>query len=130
MNFNENQTIHVAILDLYEGHANQGMRCIRQIINEFGLMHQLNIVTKEFDVRLKNELPDTNFDIYISTGGPGSPTASEGKKWSGTITIPLIFKRNIFILFAILTNWYAAIIKWVKSPNASQQHSESSRFIF
>jgi homoserine O-succinyltransferase/O-acetyltransferase len=81
MNFNENQTIHIAILDLYEGQANQGMRCIREIINQFGEINHLNIISQEFDVRLKNELPDTSFDIYISTGGPGSPTASEGLEW-------------------------------------------------
>lgn len=81
MNFNENQTIHIAILDLYEGHENQGMRGIREIIKRFGEMNHLNIISKEFDVRLKNELPDTNYDIYISSGGPGSPTKSEGLEW-------------------------------------------------
>jgi len=81
MNLNEKQTVHIAILDLYEGHQNQGMRCIRDIINHFGKMNHLNIVSKEFDVRLKNELPGTDYDIYISTGGPGSPTESEGMEW-------------------------------------------------
>jgi len=81
MNLNEKQTVHIAILDLYEGHQNQGMRCIRDIINHFGEMNHLNIVSKEFDVRLKNELPGTDYDIYISTGGPGSPTESEGMEW-------------------------------------------------
>lgn len=81
MNFNENQTIHIAILDLYEGVENQGMRGIREIIYQFGEINHLNIITKEFDVRLKNELPDNSFDIYISSGGPGSPTASEGTEW-------------------------------------------------
>ncbi|MEL7002505.1 MAG: GMP synthase, partial [Bacteroidota bacterium] len=28
---------------------------------------------EEFDVRAKNEVPDTSFDIYIGSGGPGSP---------------------------------------------------------
>ena len=81
MNLNEKQTVHIAILDLYEGHQNQGMRCIRDIINHFGEMNHLNIVSKEFDVRLKNELPGTDYDIYISSGGPGSPTESEGLEW-------------------------------------------------
>jgi homoserine O-succinyltransferase len=81
MNLNEKQTVHIAILDLYEGHGNQGMRCIRDIINHFGEMNHLNIVSKEFDVRLKNELPGTDYDIYISTGGPGSPIESEGLEW-------------------------------------------------
>ena len=30
MNFSENQTVKIAILDLYEGHENQGMRGIRE----------------------------------------------------------------------------------------------------
>lgn len=81
MNFSEKQTVHIAVLDLYEGHENQGMRCIREIINLFGEMNHLDIVSKEFDVRLKNELPGTDYDIYISTGGPGSPTESEGLQW-------------------------------------------------
>jgi homoserine O-succinyltransferase/O-acetyltransferase len=81
MNFNENQKIHIAILDLYEGHENQGMRGIREIIRQFGEANHLQIDTTEFNVREKNELPDTHFDIYISTGGPGSPTESEGQEW-------------------------------------------------
>ncbi|HET7119435.1 MAG TPA: GMP synthase [Hanamia sp.] len=81
MNFSEKQTVHIAILDLYEGHENQGMRGIREILNQYGEMNHLNIVSKEFDVRLKNELPDTSYDIYISTGGPGSPVESEGLTW-------------------------------------------------
>ncbi|NJN35299.1 MAG: hypothetical protein HC817_14660 [Saprospiraceae bacterium] len=31
-----------------------------------------------FDVRHKNQVPDTSFDIYISSGGPGSPFDFEG----------------------------------------------------
>lgn len=81
MNFNENQTVRIAILDLYEGTENQGMRGMREIINQFGELHHLNIISQEFNVRLKNELPDTNWDIYISSGGPGSPIDTEGQEW-------------------------------------------------
>lgn len=81
MKLNEGQTVHIAILDLYEGNENQGMRGIRETISEFGKSHHLNIVSKEFDVRRKNELPGLEFDIYISSGGPGSPVDSEGLKW-------------------------------------------------
>jgi homoserine O-succinyltransferase len=81
MNFNENQTVRIAILDLYEGHENQGMRGLREILNQFGEINHLNIISKEFDVRQKNELPDTSYDIYISSGGPGSPLESEGLEW-------------------------------------------------
>lgn len=73
--------IRIAILDLYEGQANQGMRCIRQIISEWSEFHGIESEYKEFDVRLKAEVPDLNFDIYISSGGPGSPLESEGSEW-------------------------------------------------
>ncbi len=81
MNFSEKKKIRIAILDLYEGVENQGMRCIREIINQFGDINHLNIELQEFDVRLENKVPDLSFDIYISTGGPGSPLESEGSEW-------------------------------------------------
>lgn len=81
MNWTEKKTIRIAILDLYEGFANQGMRCIREILNQFGEANHLDLSLDEFDVRLKNEAPDLSYDIYISTGGPGSPLESEGSEW-------------------------------------------------
>jgi len=77
----ENKRIQVAILDLYEGVANQGMRCIREILNQYADSNNLDIHWDEFDVRLKNEVPGMEYDIYISTGGPGSPLESEGSEW-------------------------------------------------
>lgn len=79
--FVEGNMIRIAILDLYEGVANQGMRCLREILNQFGDMNQLDLEWDEFDVRLKNETPDLSYDIYISSGGPGSPLESEGSEW-------------------------------------------------
>ena len=73
--------IKVAILDLYEGFPNQGMRCLRAIIHQYASENSLEISLTEFDVRLKNELPDLSFDIYISSGGPGNPLESEGTEW-------------------------------------------------
>ena len=73
--------IRVAILDLNEGLPNQGMRCIRQILREFGFANSLELVWDEFEVRLQNQLPDLSYDIYISSGGPGSPLESEGTEW-------------------------------------------------
>lgn len=81
MYMSDRKTIHIAILDLYEGVPNQGMRCIRELITQFGQDHQLNIQWDEFDVRLKQELPDLSYDFYISSGGPGSPIDSEGSEW-------------------------------------------------
>jgi GMP synthase-like glutamine amidotransferase len=73
--------IRIAILDLYEGQPNQGMRCIREIINQWGEYHQYDVMWDEFDVRQKAEVPDMNYDMYISTGGPGSPLESAGSEW-------------------------------------------------
>lgn len=80
MNWSDNK-INIAILDLYEGQANQGMRCIREIINTWAERNQYNVQFDEFDVRLKLEVPDTSYDIYISTGGPGSPLDTIGSEW-------------------------------------------------
>jgi homoserine O-succinyltransferase/O-acetyltransferase len=76
----ENQ-INIAVLDLYEGAANEGMRCIRQLIEEFEADCHLMVNYKVFDVRLKNEIPDLTYDIFISTGGPGNPAESVGTDW-------------------------------------------------
>ncbi len=81
MIWNETTSMKVAILDLYEGVENQGMRCIREILNQFSEINHIDLVKDEFDVRLKNEVPDLSYDIYISSGGPGSPLESIGSKW-------------------------------------------------
>ncbi len=73
--------LRIAILDLYEGQPNQGMRCIRQIISEWSNEFAPGTVFDEFDVRQKLEVPDMSYDIYISSGGPGSPLESIGSEW-------------------------------------------------
>jgi homoserine O-succinyltransferase/O-acetyltransferase len=74
-------TIKIAILDLYEGHPNQGMRCLRDIIKQWAEYSNSDVVFDEFEVRLKQEFPDLSYDMYISSGGPGSPLESEGQAW-------------------------------------------------
>ena len=81
MIWNETRSVRIAILDLYEGHANQGMRCIRQIIKDWSQQKDLTVECTEFDVRQKNELPDKSFDIYISSGGPGDPLSTRFDDW-------------------------------------------------
>jgi homoserine O-succinyltransferase/O-acetyltransferase len=77
----ENPPVRIAILDLNEGKPNQGMRCINQIVDQWKISNELNIVKEEFDVRVKNQLPDTSYDIYISSGGPGDPLSSRFDDW-------------------------------------------------
>jgi homoserine O-succinyltransferase len=81
MDSTEKRLVRIAILDLYEGKANQGMRCIREIIAEWSEQNDLQVECDEFDVRLKNQLPDTTYDIYISSGGPGDPLLSRFDDW-------------------------------------------------
>src|SRR5437773_10220927 len=76
-----NDSIRVAILDLYEGAENQGMRCIREILNHYADASQVDLCWDEFDVRLQQQIPDLSYDLYISSGGPGSPLDSEGSEW-------------------------------------------------
>jgi GMP synthase-like glutamine amidotransferase len=91
--------IRIAILDLYEGHVNQGMRCLREIINQWGEYKHLEVEWDEFDVRLKAEVPDMSYDIYLSSGGPGSPLESEGSDWE-----------------TVYFNWLAQVEKWNDDP--------------
>lgn len=73
--------VRVAILDLYEGQPNQGMRCIRELLAAFGRSHNLRMTVDEFEVRLEKRVPDLSYDIYISSGGPGSPLDSIHSAW-------------------------------------------------
>ncbi|HRI21252.1 MAG TPA: GMP synthase [Panacibacter sp.] len=73
--------VRIAILDLNAGYVNQGMRCIREIVNQWGENNSYHVVLDEFNVRLNNEVPDLSYDIYISSGGPGSPLESKDEEW-------------------------------------------------
>ena len=77
----DNQKIKIAVLDLNNGFPNQGMRCINHIINSWVKHNHHNVHTDVFDVREKLKVPDLSYDLYISSGGPGSPLESEGHTW-------------------------------------------------
>ncbi|MBA2745449.1 MAG: GMP synthase [Flavisolibacter sp.] len=89
----------IAILDLYEGQANQGMRCIRQIIKSWSEKGANTVICDEFDVRVKNEVPDLSYDVYISSGGPGSPLDSKDAEW----------EKKYF-------EWIRAVEEWNHNP--------------
>lgn len=74
--------LKVAILDLYNGTENQGMRCIRELLDNANTEHQDVSVTYDvFDVRQFGQVPDLGYDLYISSGGPGSPFEGVGTEW-------------------------------------------------
>ena len=94
--------VKLAILDMYDGTPNQGMRCIREIVNTFASYIDYQI----FDVRGKAEVPDLSFDVFISTGGPGSPHDGNG-------------------------NWDALYYAWLEDAwKWNQQHREGKKHIF
>jgi homoserine O-succinyltransferase len=80
MNQND-RVIKIAILDLYEGAANQGMRCLQQIIDEWQIKNNQNVQLDIFDVRSNLEIPDLSYDVFISSGGPGSPLDTSDLEW-------------------------------------------------
>jgi len=104
MNANGKQGMRIAILDLYDGVANQGMRCIREILNQYSDHFHLDISWDEFDVRQHKETPDLSYDLYISSGGPGSPLESEGADWE-----------------AGYFGWLNKVEQWNKEPGNTQK---------
>jgi homoserine O-succinyltransferase/O-acetyltransferase len=109
MNLFEKPVIRIAILDLNDGKANQGMRCIREILNQFSDVNTLDITWDEFDVRQKNQVPDLSYDIFISSGGPGSPLESIGSEW----------EKNYF-------HWLTQVERW----NRNDAHVQKKYVFF
>jgi len=70
-------TFKVAILDMYNNAPNEGMRCIRQLLRRSEQINQVQFSIDTFNVRANNEVPGLEYDIYISSGGPGSPLQSD-----------------------------------------------------
>lgn len=67
------QIMKVAILDLYDGTENLGMQSLINIITRYD-----ELTYKVYDVRGKCQVPSMEYDIYISSGGPGSPLEGDG----------------------------------------------------
>jgi GMP synthase-like glutamine amidotransferase len=102
--FNELRQLRVAILDLYEGQPNQGMRCIREILNQFSDINHVDLVLDEFEIRLNEQIPDLSYDIYISSGGPGSPLDSLHTDW----------EKKYFDFLRLVTNYNAQASNSIK----------------
>ena len=94
------QPISIAILDLYEGVPNEGMRCIRDIVQSFRSEQEKEIISAEFEIRKQHNIPSLDHDIYISSGGPGSPTESEGSSWDNSYM-----------------EWISSLEKWNQDPS-------------
>ncbi|MFB3056954.1 MAG: type 1 glutamine amidotransferase, partial [Ignavibacteriaceae bacterium] len=76
------QKIKIATIDLYNNERNEGMRCIGEIVEETKKkFNDLDISYNVYETRFKEDIPGIDSDIFISSGGPGSPFDGKGKKW-------------------------------------------------
>lgn len=125
------KTIRLALLDMNNNHINQGMRNIREISHAFKENSDEYVEIQVFDVQYKNEIPDiNNFDIFISSGGPGNPHL-EGYEWEKKYARFLdeiwIYNKNNEtkkFLFLICHSFQWASIHW-KLGNICQRRSYS-----
>jgi GMP synthase-like glutamine amidotransferase len=94
--------IRIAILDMYDGQPNMGRACIDEIVDKWAHTNNLSILKQDFEVRTHGKLPDHSFDIFIATGGPGSPTDTQDEQWDKDFTIwleqMLQLKKHVFLI--------------------------------
>ncbi len=75
------EQIKIAVIDLYNNEKNEGIRCIKEIVSEVKESNPNKINYNVFETRYKDEIPGEDYDIFISSGGPGSPFEGEGTRW-------------------------------------------------
>ena len=74
--------IKAALIDLYNNEENLGIGAIEKLLSDFdGKISNQSLSHQTFETRYKAEIPDLSYDIYISSGGPGSPFDGEGTVW-------------------------------------------------
>jgi GMP synthase-like glutamine amidotransferase len=57
------------------------MRCIKEIVAESNKYSSSDVKQDVYESRYKGDIPGLDYDIFISSGGPGSPFEDEGKEW-------------------------------------------------
>jgi len=125
--------IKIATIDLYNNERNEGMRCIKEIVFEAkNRNNETDISYEVFDTRFKNEVPGLDNDIYISSGGPGSPFEGEGTKWEKDYfnLIQMIWdhnqknpERKKYLFF--ICHSFQMMGRFFKFGTVSQRHSKS-----
>jgi GMP synthase-like glutamine amidotransferase len=81
------RTLRVCLVDMNAGHVNQAMRCLRSIVEQFfaravaqnpGLACSMSEVSpRDTDATIPRDA-----DLYLGSGGPGSPFDGDGAAWS------------------------------------------------
>ena len=101
------------------------MRGIKQLVEDQVFPNEWKV----FDVRGKNEVPGLEYDVYISTGGPGNPLMDDGEyyhRWCDLMDElwehnkhPGVQKKYVFLIchsFQMLVNhWKLAEVTQRKS---------------
>lgn len=111
--------VRIALLDMNNNQANQGFKNIKEISENFKKQSDENISITGFDVRYKNEIPNIeDFDIFISSGGPGNPHR-EGFEWEQKFAdfLNAVYEHNKHneakkYLFLICHSFQLASIHW------------------
>ncbi|WP_435525303.1 type 1 glutamine amidotransferase [Chryseobacterium indoltheticum] len=111
--------VRIALLDMNNNQANQGFKNIKEISENFQKQSEENISITGFDVRYKNEIPNIqDFDIFISSGGPGNPHR-EGFEWEQKFAdfLDSVYEYNKHndakkYLFLICHSFQLASIHW------------------
>jgi GMP synthase-like glutamine amidotransferase len=111
--------VRIALLDMNNNQANQGFKNIKEISENFQKQSEENISITGFDVRHKNEIPNIeDFDIFISSGGPGNPHR-EGFEWEQKFAdfLDAVYEHNKNndakkYLFLICHSFQLASIHW------------------
>lgn len=73
--------LRVAVIDMNNGTTNLGLKGIQEILLRYQQEKSIEISYDLFNLRQKGEFPGMDYDIYISSGGPGSPYEGEGQSW-------------------------------------------------
>ncbi|TFG76439.1 MAG: GMP synthase [Flavobacteriales bacterium] len=110
---------NVAVLDMNAGHPNEGMRCIKALVTEFLSQDHVGGNFDVFDVRVEGEIPAVeDYDIFISSGGPGSPMIL-GEFWEAAYFgfLDAILRHNLSKpnkkhLFLICHSFQMACVHW------------------
>ncbi len=76
----------LCLVDMNDGHVNQAMRCLRTISAAFfRRIHSTNpgVPCELVETSPRNTEDDIpgDCDLYLSSGGPGSPFDGDGKAW-------------------------------------------------
>ena len=125
--------IKIATIDLYNNERNEGIRCIKEIVSEAQNRNKdLEISYEVFDTRFKDEIPGIENDIFISSGGPGSPFEGEGTQWEKDYfnLIQKIWDRNQknqerkkYLFF--ICHSFQMMGRFFKFGDVNQRHSKS-----